>query len=459
MKLWGGRFSKNTDSEVNDFNSSIRFDARMYSQDIKGSIAHATMLGKAGVISKEDSELIVKTLGEILCDIENGKVDFTEDAEDIHMNIETILISRIGDTGKRLHTGRSRNDQVALDIRMYIKDEIVAIKDMLVNLENTLLDIAKDNLNTIMPGYTHLQKAQPITLSHHAMAYFEMFKRDISRLDDCYKRTNVMPLGSGALAGTTYPLDRQMVCDLLGFDSVTLNSLDGVSDRDFVIELASALSICIMHLSRYCEELILWNTNEFQFIEMDDSCSTGSSIMPQKKNPDVAELIRGKTGRVFGDLMSILTVMKGIPLAYNKDMQEDKEGIFDAIDTLKLCIPVFNKMISTMKINKENMRLGASGGFTNATDAADYLVKKGMPFRQAHEVIGKMVLYAINNGKSLEQFSMDEFKACSDIIEEDIYDAISMETCVNERKVTGAPAPEAVLYSIEKGKEFLNSLK
>ena len=459
MKLWGGRFSKNTDSEVNDFNSSIRFDARMYAQDIRGSIAHATMLGKSGVISEDDSKLIVKTLGEILTDIEEGKVEFTEDAEDIHMNIETILISRIGDTGKRLHTGRSRNDQVALDIRMYIKDEIVAIKDMLISLENTLIGIAENNLDTIMPGYTHLQKAQPITLAHHAMAYFEMFKRDISRLEDCYKRTNVMPLGSGALAGTTYPLDRQLVCDLLGFDSVTLNSLDGVSDRDFVIELASALSICIMHLSRYCEELILWNTNEFQFIEMDDSCSTGSSIMPQKKNPDVAELIRGKTGRVFGDLMSILTVMKGIPLAYNKDMQEDKEGIFDAIDTLKLCIPVFNKMISTMKINTENMRSGASGGFTNATDAADYLVKKGMPFRQAHEVIGKMVLYAIQNGKSLEEFTMDEFKACSDIIEDDIYDAISMETCVNERKVIGAPAPEAVMYSIGKGKEFLNSLK
>ena len=459
MKLWGGRFSKNTDSEVNDFNSSIRFDARMYAQDIRGSIAHATMLGKSGVISEDDSKLIVKTLGEILTDIEEGKVEFTEDAEDIHMNIETILISRIGDTGKRLHTGRSRNDQVALDIRMYIKDEIVAIKDMLISLENTLIGIAENNLDTIMPGYTHLQKAQPITLAHHAMAYFEMFKRDISRLEDCYKRTNVMPLGSGALAGTTYPLDRQLVCDLLGFDSVTLNSLDGVSDRDFVIELASALSICIMHLSRYCEELILWNTNEFQFIEMDDSCSTGSSIMPQKKNPDVAELIRGKTGRVFGDLMSILTVMKGIPLAYNKDMQEDKEGIFDAIDTLKLCIPVFNKMISTMKINTENMRSGASGGFTNATDAADYLVKKGMPFRQEHEVIGKMVLYAIQNGKSLEEFTMDEFKACSDIIEDDIYDAISMETCVNERKVIGAPAPEAVMYSIGKGKEFLNSLK
>ena len=455
MKLWGGRFAKSTDSEVNDFNSSIRFDGRMFRQDIAGSIAHATMLGKVGVISDEDSKLIVKTLGEILQDILDGKVEFTEDAEDIHMNIETILISRIGDVGKRLHTGRSRNDQVALDIRIYIKDEICELKEMLLHLEHTLITLAGDNLDTIMPGYTHLQKAQPITLAHHTMAYFEMFKRDIARLEDCYKRTNVMPLGSGALAGTTYPLDRQLVADMLGFESVTLNSLDAVSDRDFVIELASALSICIMHLSRYCEELILWNTNEFQFIEMDDSCSTGSSIMPQKKNPDVAELIRGKTGRVYGHLMSILTVMKGIPLAYNKDMQEDKEGIFDAIDTLKLCIPVFDKMISTMKINKDNMRKGASGGFTNATDAADYLVKKGMPFRQAHEVIGKMVLYAINNGKSLEEFTMDEFKACSDIIEEDIYHAIALETCVSERKTIGAPSRQAVEYSINMGKEFL----
>lgn len=459
MKLWGGRFSKNTDSEVNDFNSSIRFDSRMYRQDIEGSIAHATMLGKTGVISEDDSKLIVKTLGEILDDINAGNVEFTEDAEDIHMNIETILISRIGDVGKRLHTGRSRNDQVALDIRMYLKDEIKEIRKMLISLERTLLGAAKDNLDTVMPGYTHLQKAQPITLSHHAMAYFEMFKRDIGRLDDCCKRTNIMPLGSGALAGTTYPLDREMVSNLLGFDSVTLNSLDGVSDRDFVIELASALSICIMHLSRYCEELILWNTNEFSFIEMDDSCSTGSSIMPQKKNPDVAELIRGKSGRVYGDLISILTVMKGIPLAYNKDMQEDKECIFDAVDTLKLCIPVFEKMISTMKINKEKMRSGASGGFTNATDAADYLVKKGMPFRQAHEVIGKMVLYAINNNKSLEEFTLDEFKACSDIIENDIYDAISLDTCVSERKTIGAPSKDAVLYSIEKGEEFLEGCK
>ena len=455
MKLWSGRFSKNTDSEVNDFNSSIRFDQRMYRQDIEGSIAHAKMLGRCNIIPSEDAELIVKTLGEILEDIENGKVEFMIDAEDIHMNIETILTSHIGDAGKRLHTGRSRNDQVALDIRMYLRDEIEEITDMLISLEKALINIAKNNLDTIMPGYTHLQKAQPITLAHHTMAYFEMFKRDIERLGDVRKRTNVMPLGSGALAATTYPLDREFVAKELGFDSVTMNSLDGVSDRDFVIELASALSIVIMHLSRYCEELILWNTNEFQFIEMDDACSTGSSIMPQKKNPDVAELIRGKSGRVYGDLVSILTTMKGIPLAYNKDMQEDKECIFDAVDTVKLCIPVFEKMIATMKINNDRMYKGAGGGFTNATDAADYLVKKGMPFRQAHEVIGKMVAYALGADKALSEFTMEEFKNCSEIIEEDIYDAISLETCVNERKVIGGPAKQAVEAAIKTGEEFI----
>jgi len=458
MKLWGGRFSKNTDESVNDFNSSIRFDQRLYRQDIEGSIAHARMLGKSGIIEEADSLKIIAGLKEILSDIENGKIDFMIDAEDIHMNVETMLIAKIGDTGKRLHTGRSRNDQVALDIRMYLKDEIKEIKKMLTSLETSILGIAKEHLDTIMPGYTHLQKAQPVTLSHYLMAYFEMFKRDIMRLDDTYKRTNVMPLGSGALAGTTYPLNRDMVAEELGFDSITLNSIDGVSDRDFVIELSSALSICMMHLSRFCEELILWNSNEFSFVEMDDSCSTGSSIMPQKKNPDVAELIRGKTGRVYGNLMGILTTMKGIPLAYNKDMQEDKEGIFDTIDTIKLCLPVFEKMIVTMKVNKENMYKGAGGGFTNATDAADYLVKKGMPFREAHEVIGKMVLYAINNGKALCEFTMEEFKACSDMIEDDIYDAISLETCVNDRKVIGGPAKESVLYSISEGEKFLSNI-
>ena len=458
MKLWGGRFSKNTDSEVNDFNSSIRFDGRMYDQDIRGSIAHAKMLGKCGVISESDSETLVKTLKELLADIEDGKVEFMTDAEDIHMNVETLLIERIGDIGRRLHTGRSRNDQVALDIKMYLMDEEKDIYALLKDLLNCLIDMASEHLDTIMPGYTHLQKAQPITLAHHLMAYFEMFKRDCTRLDDWAKRTNVMPLGSGALAGTTYPFDRQYVADQLGFGSITLNSLDGVSDRDYVIELASCLSIVMVHLSRFCEELILWNSNEFSFIEMDDACSTGSSIMPQKKNPDVAELIRGKSGRVFGDLMSILTTMKGLPLAYNKDMQEDKECIFDAVDTIKLCLPVFTKMIRTMKINKPAMEQGAKGGFTNATDAADYLVKKGMPFRKAHEVVGKMVAYALDKGKSLDEFTLDEFKACSDIIEEDIYHAIDLKTCVNDRKIIGGPAKEAVQYTINIEKDWLKNM-
>ena len=458
MKLWGGRFQKPTDKKVDDFNSSIRFDSRMYKQDIQGSMAHAEMLGKQGIIPKADSELIVKTLGEILADIESGKVEFEIDAEDIHMNVEKLLTERIGDAGKRLHTGRSRNDQVALDIRMYLKDETEEILQMLKKLLGTIISLAEQHTDTIMPGYTHLQKAQPITFAHHAMAYFEMFSRDVSRLTDCRKRTNVMPLGSGALAGTTYPLDREFVASKLGFGSVTQNSLDGVSDRDFVIELASCLSVIMMHLSRFCEELILWSSHEFAFVEMDDAFSTGSSIMPQKKNPDVAELIRGKTGRVYGHLMGLLTTMKGLPLAYNKDMQEDKEPIFDAIDTVKLCLPVFNDMIATMKINKDNMLKGAKGGFTNATDAADYLVKKGLPFRSAHEVVGKMVLYAINNNKTIDEFTMQEFKACSDIFDEDIYDAISMETCVNGRNITGGPAKDMVEKAIVDAKTRLKSL-
>ncbi len=384
MKLWGGRFEKATDKLVDDFNSSIRFDSRMYKQDILGSVAHSKMLGKCGIIPQEDSELIQKTLLEILADIESGKIEFEIDAEDIHMNIEKILISRIGDTGKRLHTGRSRNDQVALDIRMYLKEEIALIKEMLISLENTIIETSENNLETILPGYTHLQRAQPITLAHHMMAYFQMFRRDIERLNDCYKRTNILPLGSGALAGTTYPLDRKMVADELGFYSITENSLDGVSDRDFAIELASCLSIIMMHLSRFSEELILWSSHEFGFVEMDDAYSTGSSIMPQKKNPDVAELVRGKTGRVYGSLMALLTTMKSLPLAYNKDMQEDKEAIFDSVDTVKMCLPVFTKMLATMKFRKENMYKAAQGGFTNATDIADYLVKKGIPFRSAH---------------------------------------------------------------------------
>ena len=458
MKLWGGRFSKSTDAAVDDFNSSIRFDMRMYKQDIKGSIAHASMLKKQGIIPEKDADLIVKTLGEILSDIEDGKVEFLIDAEDIHMNIEKILTDRIGDAGKRLHTGRSRNDQVALDIRMYIKDEIIIIRSMLISLMESLLNLASENTDTIMPGYTHLQKAQPITFAHHIMAYFEMLRRDIARLDDTYKRTNICPLGSGALAATTYPLDREYVADALGFDGVTKNSLDGVSDRDFALELLSTLSIMMMHLSRFCEELILWSSHEFSFVEMDDAYSTGSSIMPQKKNPDVAELIRGKTGRVYGDLMSLLTTMKGIPLAYNKDMQEDKEPVFDAIDTIKLCVPVFSSMISTMKIKKDTMLKGAKGGFTNATDAADYLVKKGLPFREAHAVVGKMVAYALEHNKSLDEFTLDEFKKCSAIFDEDIYQAISMDTCVNERKVVGGPAVDTVKAAIADGYRYLETI-
>ena len=447
-KLWGGRFQKNTDKKVDDFNSSIRFDSRMYKQDITGSIAHAEMLGKQGIISEEDSKKIADGLKGILSDIENGFIKFEIDAEDIHMNVEKILTERIGEAGKRLHTGRSRNDQVALDIRMYLKDETDEIKKMLLHAEDVILELASEHVETIMPGYTHLQKAQPITFAHHLCAYAEMLARDISRLDDCRKRTDVMPLGSGALAGTTYPLDREFVKEKLGFAKVSLNSLDGVSDRDFVIELAGCLSLIMMHLSRFSEELILWSSHEFSFVEMDDAFSTGSSIMPQKKNPDVTELIRGKTGRVYGHLMGLLTTMKGLPLAYNKDMQEDKEPIFDAIDTVKLCLPVFCDMLATMKVNKDKMLSGAKGGFTNATDAADYLVKKGMPFREAHSVIGQMVFYAIEKNKSLDELTLEELKNFSDVIDGDFYEAISLKTCVNDRKVIGGPAVETVKAAI-----------
>ena len=448
-KLWGGRFSKATDTLVDDFNSSIRFDARMYAQDIEGSMAHAEMLGRQGIIPKADAELIVKTLGEIKNDIEDGKVEFEIDAEDIHMNIETILISRIGDVGKRLHTGRSRNDQVALDVRMYLRHEVDELLPLLEDLKKSILTIAEQNLDTIMPGYTHMQKAQPITLAHHLMAYYEMLRRDCDRLSDCRRRINVMPLGSGALAGTTYPLDREFVAEKLGFYSVTMNSLDGVSDRDFVCELAFDLSMIMTHLSRLSEEIILWSSHEFSFIELDDAYSTGSSIMPQKKNPDVAELVRGKTGRVYGSLIGLLTMMKGLPLAYNKDMQEDKEQIFDAIDTVKMCLPVFSKMLLTMKIKRENMLRGAKGGFTNATDVADYLVKHGLPFRDAHAVVGRMVAYCIENNKVIDDLSMSEFKEFSNLIEDDIYKEISLETCVNQRKLIGGPAYDTVKHIID----------
>ena len=441
-KLWGGRFTKQTDRFTDHFHSSISFDSRMYREDITGSMAHAKMLGKQGIISQEDADTIVAALTEILADIEAGKVTFDEQAEDIHMNVETILIQRIGDVGKRLHTGRSRNDQVALDTRMYAKKEIIAIRKLLLNLIQELNELAKAHTQTILPGYTHLQRAQPVTLAHHLLAYVEMFKRDMGRLSDCYGRTNICPLGSGALATTTYPLDRAFVAEQLGFAGFSQNSMDGVSDRDFCVELASCLSMVMMHLSRFCEEIILWSSHEFRFIELDDAYATGSSIMPQKKNPDMAELIRGKTGRVYGHLMGLLTTMKGLPLAYNKDMQEDKEAIFDTIDTVKMCLPVFTNMIATMQVRKENMLQAAKGGFTNATDAADWLVKQGVPFRDAHAIIGQLVLYCIEHNTNLDDLSLEEYQAISPVFNESVYDAISVEQCVKARKVPGGPAKE-----------------
>ncbi len=456
MKLWGGRFQKETDKAVDAFNSSISFDARLYRHDILGSIAHVKMLGKCGIISMEEAGTIAAALNGILKDIEEGLVELDVEAEDIHMNIEKILISRIGESGKKLHTGRSRNDQVALDMRMYLKDEIVYIKKLLGELMEALLALAEKHLDTLLPGYTHLQRAQPVTLAHHLMAYFQMFRRDMERLDGCYKRTNVMPLGSGALAATTYPLDREMVARELGFESISENSLDAVSDRDFVIELAFCISMVMMHLSRFCEELVLWSSHEFSFVEMDDSFSTGSSIMPQKKNPDVAELVRGKSGRAYGNLFTLLTVMKALPLAYNKDMQEDKEAVFDSIDTVKACLSVFTGMLKTLKIKGDNMYKAAREGFLNATDAADYLVKKGIPFRTAHHIIGKMVNYCIEKGKSIDDLALDELKSFSQVMEADIYEAVSLNKCVSERKLPGGPAREAVLASIKNGRDFLD---
>ena len=443
-KLWGGRFQKSTDKKVDDFNSSIRFDKRMYKQDIKGSVAHATMLGRQNIIPKEDSDKIVAELKNILKDIEDGKVEFEIDAEDIHMNIEKILIERIGDAGKKLHTGRSRNDQVALDMRLYTRDEVKNVDEEVRELMEVILRIIKENVDTYMPGFTHLQKAQPVTVAHHFSAYFEMFRRDRSRLHDIYNRMNYCPLGAGALAGTTYPLNREMTAELLGFAGPTLNSMDSVSDRDYVIEFLSALSTIMMHLSRFSEEICIWNSNEYKFIELDDAFSTGSSIMPQKKNPDIAELVRGKTGRVYGALMSILTTMKGIPLAYNKDMQEDKELTFDAIDTVKGCVSLFKGMIDTMKFNNTRMEDSAKKGFTNATDAADYLVKKGVPFRDAHGIVGQLVLMCIDKGIALDDLSLDEYKKISPVFEEDVYEAISLKTCVEKRLTLGAPGPEVM---------------
>lgn len=453
-KMWAGRSSKEVDPRVNDFNSSIAFDSRMYRQDINGSKAHAEMLGECGIIDRSESEKIIAGLNEILTDIESGKLLFDPNAEDIHMFVEAELTKRLGDTGKRLHTARSRNDQVALDIRMYLKDEINEIIPMIRSLIGTLCDIAEKNLDTIMPGYTHMQRAQPITLAHHLMAYSQMLIRDIGRFEDTYKRMNKMPLGSGALAATTYPIDRHLTAKLLDFDGITENSLDGVSDRDFCVELCSAISILMMHLSRFSEEIILWSSWEFKFIELDDAYATGSSIMPQKKNPDVTELIRGKTGRVYGDLSTLLVMLKGTPLAYNKDMQEDKEAIFDAVDTVKLCLKTFIPMLSTMQVYKDNMRNAAARGFINATDCADYLVKKGLPFRDAYKITGSLVAYCIESMTVLEALPLDEFRKFSDKFGEDVYEAISLDTCVNMRKADGGPAPEAVKKQITEARNF-----
>lgn len=459
MKLWGGRFAKGTNAMVDDFNSSIRFDERLYKHDIQGSIAHVTMLAKQGIIEQDEKEIIQTGLEELLVEIEAGEVEFDIAEEDIHMNLERLLIEKVGAVGKKLHTGRSRNDQIALDIRLYMRDELEIIDELLKNLQQVILDMAKENLDTIMPSYTHLQKAQPITFAHHLMAYFEMLKRDRDRLLDAKRRMNSLPLGAGALATTTYPLDREYVAELLSFSDICLNSLDAVSDRDFLIEILNAFATLMMHLSRFSEEIILWCSNEFQFIELDDAYSTGSSIMPQKKNPDIAELVRGKTGRVYGALMSLLTTMKALPLAYNKDMQEDKEMTFDALDNVKMCLPIFTDMLRTSKVRKDKMYEGAGGGFTNATDAADYLVKKGMAFRDAHEVIGKLVLYCVTNNKTLEGLTLNEYKELSPVFEEDVFEAISLETCVNLRKVIGGPAKEAMEKVIGLNEVYLEQIQ
>ena len=455
MKLWGGRFGKATDGLVDDFHSSISFDQRLFEQDITGSIAHATMLGEQGIIPAEDADKIVAGLKEILEDAREGKITWRTDAEDIHMNVETLLTERIGEAGKRLHTGRSRNDQVALDSRMYAKAACRETEAMLDDLLETLLDIAQENLHTIMPGYTHMQKAQPITLAHHLMAYVQMFLRDRNRFSRAFEAADVMVLGSGALAGTTYPLNRERVAELLDFSAISENSLDGVSDRDYMLDYLAAASICMMHLSRFCEELILWNTNEFRFVEMDDAFATGSSIMPQKKNPDVAELIRGKTGRVYGHLIGLLTVMKGLPLAYNKDMQEDKEAFFDARDTLVKGLTVFTAMLKSVTFRREEMERGASGGFTNATDCADYLVKKGVAFRDAHRVVGELVAYCLNERKALLDLTLEELRKFHPAFDRDVFDDLSMISCVEKRDIPGAPAPGRVQQAIDSAREKL----
>ena len=454
-QLWGGRFTKETDKLVYNFNASISFDQKFYAQDIRGSIAHVTMLQKQGILTKEEKESIIEGLKGIQADVENGTLEITDEYEDIHSFVEANLIDRIGDAGKKLHTGRSRNDQVALDMRLYTRDEIEALDTLLKELLEVLLKLMKEHIETYMPGFTHLQKAQPVTLAHHLGAYFEMFKRDRLRMKDIRKRMNYCPLGAGALAGTTYPLDREYTAELLGFDGPTLNSMDSVSDRDYLIEMLSAMSTVMMHLSRFCEEVILWNSNEYQFVEIDDAYSTGSSIMPQKKNPDIAELVRGKTGRVYGALMSLLTTMKGIPLAYNKDMQEDKELVFDAIDTTKGCLALFTGMLRTMRFRKQRMEDSAKNGFTNATDAADYLVNHGVPFRDAHGIVGQLVLYCIDKNIALDDMSLEEYKAISPVFEEDIYEAISMKTCVEMRNTIGAPGKSAMEQAIALEEAYL----
>ena len=457
MKLWSGRFGKDTDALVNDFNASIQFDQRLYKEDITGSMAHAKMLGATGIISAADAEAIVAGLQSILADIEAGKVEFTADNEDIHMNVEALLTQRIGDAGKRLHTGRSRNDQVALDFRMYVREKIPVIVEQLLELETVLCRQAKKYQAAVMPGYTHLQRAQPISFAQHLMAYAAMLGRDVTRLEDCRERLNLCPLGSGALAGTTYPIDRFMTARDLGFAGPMGNSLDGVSDRDYALEFLSALSILMMHLSRFSEEVILWCSWEFKFIELDDAYATGSSIMPQKKNPDVAELVRGKTGRVYGDLMSLLTAMKGLPLAYNKDMQEDKEPVFDAVDTVEMCLPVFAAMLDTMTVRTDNMRKAAGHGFINATDCADYLTKKGMPFRDAYTVTGHLVAQCTAAGKTLEELTLPELKAASDLFEEDVYDALNLENCMALRNSYGGPAVAETTRQIAEMEAFIQA--
>ncbi len=459
MKLWAGRFQKETDTLVNDFNSSITFDARMYKEDIAGSIAHATMLGKQGIIEEHEAEKIIEGLKVILADIDAGQVEFSLENEDIHMNIETMLTQRIGDTGKRLHTGRSRNDQVAVDFRLYVKQEIPKIIDMVLDLEQVLVKKAEANLETVMPGYTHLQRAQPTTFAHYMMAYANMLRRDVTRLEDCLERMDECPLGAGALATSTYPVDRFQTAAALGFQKPTDNSMDSVSDRDFAIEFLSACSIMMMHLSRFSEEIILWCSWEFKYVELDDAYSTGSSIMPQKKNPDVAELVRGKTGRVYGSLITLLTVMKGLPLAYNKDMQEDKEPVFDAIDTVEMCLPVFTAMLDTLTVLPKNMRNAASGGFINATDCADYLTKKGMPFREAYMIVGRLVNLCIKAGETLDTLPLKDFRSISNLFDADVYQALELKTCVNGRKVYGGPAAESVKVQIANIKAFLEERK